>query len=419
MAAARLPIPGEDKGTWGDILNTFLLVEHENDGTLRAAGLIASKANDSVVVHKTGDESINGVKTFTTSPSVPVPTNDSDVANKEYVDLQVLGNLPQDLATVATTGQYADLLGRPTLSSVATSGAYSDLTGSPVLSTVATSGSYDDLAGKPTLSAVATSGSYDDLSQKPTLSTVATTGAYDDLTGKPTLSPVATSGVYDDLTGKPTLSTVAASGSYDDLTDKPTLSSVATSGSYDDLANKPTIPNEAGLVQLSGTQTVTGEKNFTGGLKLSGQDVVASNDSRLTNERTPSNDSVSTAKLQDDSVTEAKLAISNTPSNGNLLGWNGSALAWGAPAAAPVSSVNGHTGEVTIAKNDVGLGNVDNTSDINKPMSTATKTYVDTKSTESQNLIIGTSAPTPAQGVSVLWLDTSGGNMTLNLVTGE
>jgi len=36
-----------------------------------------------------------------------------------------------------------------------------------------------------------------------------------------------------------------------------------------------------------------------------------------------------------------------------------------------VSSVNGRTGAVTLAKADVGLANVDNTSDVNKPVSTA------------------------------------------------
>jgi microcystin-dependent protein len=54
-----------------------------------------------------------------------------------------------------------------TLSTVATSGSYNDLSGKPTLSTVATSGSYNDLSGKPTLSTVATSGSYNDLSDKP------------------------------------------------------------------------------------------------------------------------------------------------------------------------------------------------------------------------------------------------------------
>lgn len=45
-----------------------------------------------------------------------------------------------------------------------------------------------------------------------------------------------------------------------------------------------------------------------------------------------------------------------------------------------VTSVAGKTGAVTLVKADVGLGNVDNTSDLNKPISTATQTALDGKS---------------------------------------
>lgn len=50
-----------------------------------------------------------------------------------------------------------------------------------------------------------------------------------------------------------------------------------------------------------------------------------------------------------------------------------------ASAAAPVQSVAGRTGTVTLTKSDVGLGNVDNTSDTSKPISTATQTALDAK----------------------------------------
>ena len=43
-----------------------------------------------------------------------------------------------------------------------------------------------------------------------------------------------------------------------------------------------------------------------------------------------------------------------------------------------VESVNGQTGDVTLVKADIGLGNVDNTSDANKPISTAQQTAIDT-----------------------------------------
>ncbi len=50
-----------------------------------------------------------------------------------------------------------------------------------------------------------------------------------------------------------------------------------------------------------------------------------------------------------------------------------------ASAAAPVQSVAGKTGAVTLAKGDVGLANVDNTSDANKPVSSATATALANK----------------------------------------
>lgn len=53
------------------------------------------------------------------------------------------------------------------------------------------------------LKTVATSGAYNDLSGRPDLKTVATSGAYADLSGRPDLKPVATSGAYNDLSGLP------------------------------------------------------------------------------------------------------------------------------------------------------------------------------------------------------------------------
>jgi hypothetical protein len=45
-----------------------------------------SKAEDSVVVHNTGTESIAGVKTFSSSPIVPTPTTSTQASNKSYTD---------------------------------------------------------------------------------------------------------------------------------------------------------------------------------------------------------------------------------------------------------------------------------------------------------------------------------------------
>ena len=47
---------------------------------------VASKADDANVVHKSGSETIAGVKQFSTSPSVPTPAQAGDAVNKSYVD---------------------------------------------------------------------------------------------------------------------------------------------------------------------------------------------------------------------------------------------------------------------------------------------------------------------------------------------
>jgi hypothetical protein len=50
-----------------------------------------------------------------------------------------------------------------------------------------------------------------------------------------------------------------------------------------------------------------------------------------------------------------------------------------------VSSVNGQTGAVVLVKGDIGLGNANNTSDANKPISTAVQTALDGKQDAGSN----------------------------------
>lgn len=60
---------------------------------------LSAKADDSGVVHNTWAETIAWVKTFSSSPIVPTPTNNTDAATKKYVDDQVF---------VAITGVVTD-----------------------------------------------------------------------------------------------------------------------------------------------------------------------------------------------------------------------------------------------------------------------------------------------------------------------
>ncbi len=46
---ARLPTPDGDSGRWGTILNNFLLVEHNADGTLKSDGSLAGKVNQDAI----------------------------------------------------------------------------------------------------------------------------------------------------------------------------------------------------------------------------------------------------------------------------------------------------------------------------------------------------------------------------------
>lgn len=77
--------------------------------------------------------------------------NDGKVDSAEYADAVAWAGVTDKpvFSTVATTGDYNDLLNAPTLSDVALSGDYADLIGSPALATVATSGSYNDLTDTP------------------------------------------------------------------------------------------------------------------------------------------------------------------------------------------------------------------------------------------------------------------------------
>lgn len=78
----RLPVPGADNGHWGGILNDFLSVEHDADGTLKADGSLAAK--EPVIPAGTNDQYFRGDKTFQTLDKAAVGlanvdnTSDSD-----------------------------------------------------------------------------------------------------------------------------------------------------------------------------------------------------------------------------------------------------------------------------------------------------------------------------------------------------
>ncbi|MBQ7659860.1 MAG: hypothetical protein IJS26_03860 [Alphaproteobacteria bacterium] len=144
----------------------------------------------------------------------------------EEIEQKVEGMANVDLSNLSATGEaklttletnaknYADSLARNY--ATAAQGALADTAVQPAdLATVATTGEYSDLSGTPTLAAVATSGSYDDLSNKPSIPAAQVNSDWNATSGvaqilnKPSLAAVATSGAYADLSGTPDLSAKA------------------------------------------------------------------------------------------------------------------------------------------------------------------------------------------------------------------
>lgn len=202
-----------------------------------------------------------------------------------------------DVATVATTGDYADLSNRPTIPSGAqlvpaatsadsdkvltvdaqgtpawasakapiSAGTGIDITNNVVSVDTSVVATQTDLASKQdTISDLSTirSGASEGATavQPGDLATVATTGSYDDLANKPTIPAAQVNSDWNSNSGvsqilnKPTLATVATTGDYADLSNKPSIPAAQVNSDWNavsgvsEILNKPTIPSGAQLV---------------------------------------------------------------------------------------------------------------------------------------------------------------------------
>lgn len=125
--ASRLPIPGQDSGNWGDILNDFLSTSLAADGSLKpdavdsaalGAGTIATtNIADNAITNDKLDSSTQtqlsqivskapiASPTFSGTVTVPSPTNPTDASTKAYVDgsIQAIDKTAVGLANVDNT----------------------------------------------------------------------------------------------------------------------------------------------------------------------------------------------------------------------------------------------------------------------------------------------------------------------------
>lgn len=144
---------------------------------------------------------------------------------------------------------------------------------------------------------------------------------------------------------------------------------------------------------LSAKANLSGGAAFTGAVTVGAQAVVVTNDSRLSDSRTPTLHSASHAYGAPDEVTLQPAQV-----NGLIT-----SLALLAPLASPT-----FTGTVSgITKAMVGLGSVDNTADTAKPVSTAQQTALNLKANLASPTFTGTVAGITAAMVGAQPLTTN------------
>lgn len=111
LPSTALHVTGQVKASTGfdatsnKVVNVLDPTTAQDAATKNYVDTVASTlATDSAVVHKTGNETVGGVKTFTSSPVVPTPSGATEAANKSYVDSVSQGlnvKSPAQLATAA------------------------------------------------------------------------------------------------------------------------------------------------------------------------------------------------------------------------------------------------------------------------------------------------------------------------------
>jgi hypothetical protein len=97
---ARLPTPGSDNGNWGNILNDYLSVSHNSDGTLKPVTTANDSTTQRVIVSKDGTtvgtrQQVN----FITGANTTLTVTDSNANNR--VDVTIAAAASSGLSTSA------------------------------------------------------------------------------------------------------------------------------------------------------------------------------------------------------------------------------------------------------------------------------------------------------------------------------
>ena len=353
-----------------------------------AATSVEAIAGAGAFVTKSGSQTISGAKTFDTPVGVPTPVDPGHAVNKAYADaltpnleggsgISVTGT---GTKTIAADGTIARLES-PAFTGAPTAPTPANATNTTQIATTAfvkaqgylTTAPVTSVAGKTGVVTLAKAdvglGNVDNTSDASKPVSTAQQAALD--AKAPLASPA--------LTGTPTAPTAA----------------VATSTTQ--IATTAFVKAQGYLT----TAPVTSVAGKTGVVSLVKADVGLGNVDNTPDASKP----VSTAQQAalDAKAPLASPELTGVPTAPTALASADSAQiattafvkAQGYLTTAPVASVAGKTGVVTLVKGDVGLGNVDNTSDASKPVSTAQQAALDAKAPLASPALTGTpSAPT-------------------------
>lgn len=327
---ARLPEPGKDSGTWGDILNDYLSQVHKPDGSLKDNTITSSTiAPDAITANEIQDGSITEVQ-------LDAATQAKLNAAAGIPEWDDITNKPGVIAAGADQTEARTAIGAGT----------SNLT-LGTTNVTAKAGDYQPDSG--------------DISDA-TATGRALLTADDAVAARSTIG-AGTSNLS--LAGNGSAGTAAKSDHGHSKADIGLNNADNTSD-----ANKPI--STATQTALNGKADLVGGKVPTSQLPtitLTDVVVVADEDEML--------DLIS-AQVQPGDVavrTDGAGSFILTDTDPSTLG-NWTLL--NAPANT-VTSVNGQQGTITLGKGDVGLANADNTSDANKPISTATQSALNGK----------------------------------------
>jgi hypothetical protein len=451
---ARLPIPGSDDGTWGQVLNGFLAISHDSDGTIKANAVDSTALQDnSVSGTKIQDNTVTEAKlsagsgangqvltknsslsggfewtsaagspdaTTTTkgivqlagdlsgtaaSPTVPGLANKVNTSTTISAgtgltgggDLTTNRTISANFGTTAGTimqGNDARVTGAEQTANKGAANGYAPLNSSSKVPTAnlddatTTNKGIVQLAGD--LAGTATAPTVPGLASKEPIITAGTTSQY----------------FRGDKTFQTLDKTAVGLANVDNTSDADKPVSTAQQAALDLKADK-SISISAGT-GLSGGGDLSAARTLTVSYGTSAGTAAQGNDSRITGAEQTANKGVPNGYAPLDNsgkVPNANLAIADATTlskgivqlAGDLAGTADAPTVPGLAGKEPTITA-GTTSQYfrgdktfqTLDKTAVGLANVDNTSDANKPVSTAQQTALNLKADKATTISAGT-----------------------------